>query len=486
MTLTDVEHAARELIRLSTEPKWSRQGTAAANRHMRTLRASAFSNDEISQLTRRRWSPNAVKKATAGTRVTAPEDERTTMTVLSEILTQNIPLPDLQSATIVLHQIGPQLPDILELLNQLAERKIPVKDFLDDYARMKMEQLTPQSLKQALDYKQDLEKKNFNLAALSQLKEVAEKYGDFAKVMVALDAYGSLESVQRLTESKKKELEDTNRLLEPAIQQLKAHKDLEEASKGLLKSYQDLQKNLTDAITKMPNDLTTALNQVADEFKKKTDEELKKLSKGMSDSASKEVQETTKNLTTLKEQFNKSKQELSDAVQSAVKTAVEDVNSIVTKGSESVTQVDKTYKDTVESFQKQTTTLLQSLNTQLTKMGQSFETDQKKLQETVATATAESTKKIDELSSHAVEVGKKLDQLEATYKQDMPYLELSHLSDKQYFPYITPRLLYTMKVVVRGFVQWLDTAPSSIRNPRILADSGQSFLQNLNAQVPEV
>ena len=148
--------------------------------------------------------------------------------------------------------------------------------------------------------------------------------------------------------------------------------------------------------------------------------------------------------------------------------------------------MEKTYKDTVESFQKQTTTLLESLNTQLTKMGQSFETDQKKLQETVATATAESTKKIDELSSHAVEVGKKLDQLEAKYKQDMPYLELSNLSDKQYFPYITPRLLSTVKVVVRGFVQWLDTSPASVRNPRNLADSSQSFLQNLNAQVPEV
>ncbi len=303
-----------------------------------------------------------MKKATAGTRVTAPEDERTTMTALSEILTQNIPLPDLQSATTIYHQIGTQLPDILELLNQLAERKIPVKDFLDDYAEMKTQQLTPQSLKQALDYKQDLEKKNFNLAALSQLKEVAEKYGDFAKVMVALDAYGSLEAVQRLTESKKKELEDTNRLLEPAKQQLKAHKDLEEASKALLKSYQDLQKNLTDAITKMPNDLTTALNQVADEFKKKTDEEIKKLSKDLSESASKELQETTKNLTTLKEQFNKSKQELSDAIQTAVKAAIKDVDSIVTKGSESVTQMEKTYKDTVESFQKQTTNLLESLN----------------------------------------------------------------------------------------------------------------------------
>lgn len=147
MTLIDVEHAARELIRLSQEPRWSRKETAAAHGHMKSLRASGFSNEEISQLTRRRWGTSAVKKVTAGIQVAAPEDHRTAMTVLSEILAEGIPLPDLQSATTVLHQIGTELPYILELLNQLAERKIPVKDFLDDYAKMKSQQLTPQSLK---------------------------------------------------------------------------------------------------------------------------------------------------------------------------------------------------------------------------------------------------------------------------------------------------------------------------------------------------
>ena len=77
-----------------------------------------------------------------------------------------------------------------------------MKDFLDVYGRMKTQQLTPQTLKQALGYKHDLEEKNLNLAALSQVKAVAEKFGEFAKVMVALDSYGSLEAVQREAELK--------------------------------------------------------------------------------------------------------------------------------------------------------------------------------------------------------------------------------------------------------------------------------------------
>jgi hypothetical protein len=110
MTITDVERAARELVRLSLEPKWSRDGTAAAYAQMKTLRGSGFSNDDISQLTRKRWSTNSVKKATAGTRVTTPEDEQTTMTILSQIMTENIPLPDLQSAITVLHSLEHNYP----------------------------------------------------------------------------------------------------------------------------------------------------------------------------------------------------------------------------------------------------------------------------------------------------------------------------------------------------------------------------------------
>lgn len=453
---------------------------------MRTLRASGLSNEDISRITRGRWTTPAVKKATAGTKVTAPEDERTLMTVLSEVLTQNIPLPELQSATTVYHQIGTQLPDILELLNQLALHKIPVKDFLDDYVKMKAQELNPQTLKQALNYKDDLEKKNLSIAALSQVKAVAEKYGDFAKVMVALDAFGSFGAVQRETEAKKKELEDTNRLLEPAKQQLKVHKDLEEASKGLLKSYQDLQKNLTDAVTNMPSDLTTALNNVTTNFKAKTDKQLEDLSKKISESATKELEETTKSLTNLKGQFNASKKDLAETITDAVNAALESVNSIVTEGSGTITKMEKDYKDKLESFQKQTTTLLESVNTQLTNMNTDFETGQKNLQGTVATATADSSKKIDDLASHAVEVGKKLDQLETQYKQNESYLELAYLSNKLYFSSISPRLLSTMKVVLRGFVQWLETSPTSVRNPYPIVASGRKLLDDLNKELPDV
>lgn len=303
------------------------------------------------------------------------------------------------------------------------------------------------------------------------MKLVAEKYGDFAKVIVALEAYGSLEEVHRLTESQKKELEQTNRLLEPAKQQLKAQRDLEEASKKLLESYQELQRNLRDAITRMPNDLTTALNEVADEFKKSIDEELKKLSKDLSESASKELNETTKNLTALKEQFKNSKQELSTTIESTVKAAIENVNSVKTKGS-----------DTVESFQKQSDSVLQSLNSQLIEMKRNFEIDQ----EAVAAATAESIRKVNELASHAVETGKKLNQLEKTYDEYSPYLELTYLAGKQHFPSITPRLLSTMKVVLRGFVLWLNTSPAFVKYPQCLGDSCKKFLQDLDAEVPEV
>jgi len=485
LTLIGVEHAARELLRLAAEPRWSREETRAAYGHMRTLRASGFRNEDISKLTRGRWTTAAVKKATAGTTVSTPEDARTVMTVLTEVLAENIPLPDLQSATTLYHQIGSQLPDVLDLLNQLTLHKIPVKDFLDDYAKMKAQGLNPQTLKQVLNYKDDLEKEHLNIAALTQVKAVAEKYGDFAKVMVALEAYGSLGAVQRETEARKKELEDTNRLLEPAKQQLKVHRDLEEASKGLLKSYQDLQKNLTDAITKMPTDLTTALNNVSTNFKEKTDEQLKDLSKKMSESATKELEETSKSLTSLKGQFNDSKKDLAETVKNAVNAALESVKSIVTKGTESVTQIEKDYKAVVDSSQKQTTDTLESLDNKLKEIRENLEVGQQKLQDTITNATADSTKQIHDLASHALEVGKKFNELETAYRQNQPYLELAYLSNRQ-FGSITPHVLSTMKTVLRGFVQWLETSPASVRSPNVIANSGRKLLEDLNKELPDV
>lgn len=177
---------------------------------------------------------------------------------------------------------------------------------------------------------------------------------------------------------------------------------------------------------------------------------------------------------------------MADTIDSTVKAALENVNSVATKGSESVTQMEKTCRDTVGSFQTQTTSLLESLNTQLAEMRGNFEIGQRKLQETVATATAESTKKVDELTSRAIDAGKRLIQLDTMYNQYLPYLELSYLSDKQYFPSITPRLLSTVRVVVRGFVQWLETSPVSVRYHLVIANSGRKLLQDLNAEVPDV
>ena len=453
---------------------------------MRRLRVSGFGNEDISRLAGSRWSTNAVKKATAGTPVTAPEDQRQVMTVLQEVITNNIPLPDLQSATTIHHQIGSQLPIILELLAELAARKMTPKEFLDDYGKMKEQQLTPQTLHQALQYRDDLEKAGLNLAALSQVKAVAEKHGDFAKVMVALDAYGSLAEIQKEAGLKKKELDDTNRLLETANQQLKKHQELEEASTALLKSYQDLQKSLTDAIKKMPDDLTTALNNVAAEFKKQTEEQLKKLSETLSKSASEELQETTTNLTTLKDQFKNSQKQLADTIEESVKAAAKSIESIVTLASETVTKMEKDYTGKLSAFQKQTTTQLEGITTQLTKMQGDFGKGQKDLEKAVTTGVAESTKRVDDLAAHATELGKKLASFELQYNQNQPYIELSYLSNPAYFNSISPRILSTVRVVVRGFLQWVKTSPTSVTHPSLLASSGDAFLQRLNDQVPNV
>ena len=469
---------------MSREPKWSRQGTAQAYRNMKRLRTSGFSNEEISRLVARQMVRNAVKKATAGTNVTAPEDQRQVMTVLSDIITSNIPLPNLQSATTILHQIGTQLPQVLEFLEELAKHKVTVKDFFDDYAKMKQYQITPQTLHQALQYKDDLEKNGLNLAALSQVKAVAEKYGDFAQVMVALESYGSLIEIQKEVAAKKRELDDTKQLLETAKEELKNHQQLEEASKALLKSYRDLQKNLTDAISKMPGDLTTSLDNVAADFKKKTEEHLKKLSETISDAATKELQETTTSLNTLKEEFKKSEKELADTIEESVRSSISSLESIVTKASDTVTQMENAYKEKLDTFQKQISTQLEAITSELKKMQENFEKGQKDLEEAVTTGVAESTKRVDDLASHATEVGKKLALIELQYNQSQPYLELSYLSDSKFFSSLSPRTLSTMKVVMRGFVNWVGTSPSCVKYPSSLVGPSSEFLKQLEAEVP--
>ena len=464
MTLTDVERAARELLRLANEERWSRAGTAAAYREMRRLRASGFTNEDISQLTRPRWGLNAVKKATAGTNVTAPDDAQSVMQTLTDILARNIPLPSLETATTIYQQAGTQFPTILELLSELAKLKIPLKDFLEDYAKMKEQKLTPQNVKQALNYKEDLEKENLNLASLSQIKGVAEKYGDFSKIMVALETYGSLQAIQKDVTTKTIELEASRLLVDEAEKRLKAHKQLEEASKELLKSYGELQKNLTEAISKMPNNLTTSLDNVTTEFKTKSEKELKALFEQISTSANKELSATTEELTALKNQFTTTKQELSSTTQTTVDDVIAKVKSIQTKTSEAMTKIESDYKEALESSETQAT----------------------KLRSTLDSATADSTKKVDDLAAHAVEVGKRVDQIEAWSRQNQPYLELTYFADKRTIQYVSPRVLSTLKVILRGFAEWLGTSPACIKNPFSITGSTQQLMRDLETEVPDV
>jgi len=234
--------AIRQLNRLATQPKWAHIGSEAYQ-HMRTLRACGFTNHQISTITGQRWKTSLVKKVTAKTSVTSPEISQHAISLLNQVVNANLTLPDLQIAIRINQETAGskvQLTEILAFLQKLKDDKIELEKFFQDYSQMQQNQLTPRTLREAIKYKEDLEKAGFNLPALPKLKSLATKYGDPEKVLSAIESYGDLNIINKNLETTKHELEDAKKLLESADSQLKRHQDLEQLSKALVTNYHEL------------------------------------------------------------------------------------------------------------------------------------------------------------------------------------------------------------------------------------------------------
>jgi hypothetical protein len=485
MTLTDVDEAIRELLRLSQEPKWSRTGIDQAHARMRTLRASGFTNEDVSTLAGQRWSTDAVKKATTGTKVTSPEIRQQIVTTLSTLIGANIPITQVQSALNVLSQTGDQLPLVLEFLATLKEHGITLQQFFENYGQMTKQNLTPPILIQGIQFKNEYEKLGFNPSALSQVKLAAEKYGNFAQVMAALNAYGSLDAIRSEATAKKKELDDTNLLLKTANNQLTKHQQLDQLSTSLATKYTDLQRTLNEAITNIPSNLKKELENVANDFKRQSETEIKAVSETFTKATTDRLKEADSNLKNLSTQFTNSQQTLERTVEESVKKAVTNVESLKTKAEEATTQITSEFNNKLTAFQQQTNTQLTGATEKVTELNNQLQRSSKTLTETVNKGVEDSKKNIEQLTSSAVEAGKKMATIETQFKESQPYLELLYLCDSKQRQSVSPKVLAVMKVLIRGFLEWTKTT-SSIRYHNTLENSGSQFLKNLEQESSNV
>jgi uncharacterized membrane-anchored protein YhcB (DUF1043 family) len=398
---------------------------------MRTLRACGFTNQQISQLTNGRWKRDAVKKATASTKVTSPEIAQTALSLLTTAAINHLTLTDLQDAVQVHAQVGSlnKLKKIVDFLEKLKENDISIDEFLQDYSKMKQNKLTALDLKTAITYKNDLEAAGFNLTALTQMKSLADKYGNASTILTALESYGNLNAINNELANRKTELYDTKKLIETVDAQLEKHKALEQSSKALSENYTELQQALTDGAKNVSKDLSNKLQTITGTFETETKDKISKLSTDYATEVKNQLETISTTINNLTAPFEENAKKLLDTLQNVIKSADTLTNAYATlqqslqssiqnlpgqlkRELDKITdefrsETKKNLTQTSKDFTTAVAENLEKLNTSLRDLKTQFEQNNEAFSKSVTDAIGKATAAVTSLASLAMDTASK-------------------------------------------------------------------------------
>lgn len=373
---------------------------------MRLLRACGFTNEQISRITSQRWKTGVVKNATAGTPVSSPDIGQRTMNILVQVVQSGRTIPDLEQAFNVAKTVEPsQVTEIVAFLEELKKSGVKLDQFFKDYSQMKQDNLTPQNLNTAITYKNHLETAGFNLQSLTQLKSLADKYGNPTIIFTALESYTNLTQIIKDLKSKKAEHEDTKKLLEVANAQLKKHQDLEKLSNSLAENYTQLQEALTKGTMNVAKDLADQLQTITGSFEKETKQKISNLSTTYSEEVQNQLKNISTTISNLTAPVEKSTKELVKTIDDGIKSA-----DALKEGYGSLQQ---TLQSCIDDLPGQ-------LGTELHKITDAFQNQtEEALSQTRRDFTTATTKNLEDINSSLSSLRKQLDQNNESFSKSV-------------------------------------------------------------------
>ncbi len=218
-----IEESAKKFVTLADEPTLSKAEHEEVRELMRQLKKSGMSNEEISELSKGKWTSSTIKFYTPGIKSAQPSSWQNTVSLLDGLISAHMTLDDVETAVSLradLNSSGVSLDRMAELMCAADDASIDLTDLIKQYEEFKKLGISPGNAAEALNLKKELEETGLGLGSLAPLVELARKHGEPQQIIQALSKFGSLGELMEQVDSARHELENLNQQVEEAKTEL--------------------------------------------------------------------------------------------------------------------------------------------------------------------------------------------------------------------------------------------------------------------------
>ncbi len=237
----DIEELIKEFVALASKSVLSKAEHKEARELMRSLKAAGLSNEEISQISKGRWSPSTVKGYARGIKAPASSPWQDNISLLNDLISTGINLEDIGTVLTVTEDLesrGVSLEDVIDVLLTVDSASVDLDTLVQQTKEITESGLSLNNVKEAIELKSELEEKGLLLDSLPVLVKLASTYGDAQKVLEAISTYGSLKDMEAKINMANKELQNIDAETTSVMQNLQETQDaLAELAKPL-KAYE--------------------------------------------------------------------------------------------------------------------------------------------------------------------------------------------------------------------------------------------------------
>jgi hypothetical protein len=174
--------ALRMLLRLPDKSRLDSGELEKAKGWMRELRGLGFTNREVSQLTRGRWSESTVKKYTRGTSLKSSDVKDRALSMVTELAEADKTVKDVEGYhqfNQIVEGSGVNLQIFAEFYSNIMKQKINLQKLLWLQDELEDSGRSLEELCSALDKEKELTSKDLTVENMTMMMETTLKYGGF-------------------------------------------------------------------------------------------------------------------------------------------------------------------------------------------------------------------------------------------------------------------------------------------------------------------
>lgn len=219
----NIEELAKKFITLASKPTLSKAEHEEARTLMRQLREAGMSNEELSKLSKGKWTPSTIKFYTPGIKPAHPSQWEDSVALLDKLISSGLTLDDVGTAVTVSEDLkshGVNLDNVIDLLLAADSSSLEIADLIQQYELFGESGLSPKNVSEALSLKEELERRGLGLDSLAPLVELAKNQGEPRRIIQALSKYASLNELSEQVDSASGELESLNQQIDEKCQQM--------------------------------------------------------------------------------------------------------------------------------------------------------------------------------------------------------------------------------------------------------------------------